>query len=56
MENKRLYGLTEEQIANITLPRPTAVKIYKISSILNPKNDLSTIDKINHLLELEREL
>ena len=54
--NKAKYGLTEEEIARIKLPRPTCARIFKISAIMNPKNDLSTIDKINHLLDLEKEL
>lgn len=32
------------------------MRIYDIKKILNPRNDLSTIEKINHLLDLEREL
>ena len=32
------------------------MRIYDVKKILNPKNDLSTIEKINHLIELEKEL
>ena len=55
-KNQARFGLTAEQVEGIKLPRPTAVRIYDIKKILNPKNDLSTIDKINHLLDLEKEL
>ena len=38
------------------MPAPTAVQIFSVSKIVNAKAGLSTIEKINHLLELEKAL
>ena len=35
------------------LPAPTQVKIYSIDKILKSRGKLSTIEKINHLLDLQ---
>lgn len=55
-ENQKEYGLTEEQIRDIKLPAPTAVQIFNVKKIVNAKAGLSTVEKINHLLELEKAL
>ena len=54
--NQEIYGLTDEQVAAIKLPAPTAVQIFSVKKIVNAKVGLSTIEKINHLLELEKAL
>ena len=51
-----MYGLSEEFVANMKLPPQTEVKVFNISKIVNAKVSLSTIEKINHLLELEKAL
>ena len=56
MENKEKYGLSEEFVENMKLPPPTEVKIFSVSKIINAKVGLSTIEKIEHLLGLERAL
>ena len=38
------------------LPPSTEVKIFSVAKIVNAKVSLSTIEKINHLLELEKAL
>ena len=54
--NREKYGLTQEQIDSIKLPRPTSVCFYSVKKIMNPKNDLTTIEWMEKLLELERAL
>ena len=51
-ENKINFGLTDEQVENLKLPAKTAVQIYSVDKIVNAKVKLSTVEKINHLLEL----
>ena len=51
--NQEKYGLTKEQVDAIKLPPPTSVCFYSVKKIMNPKNDLSTIDRIEKLLEFE---
>ena len=55
-ENQLKYGLTAQQIKDIKLPAPTAVQIFSVSKIVQSKCGLSTIEKIQHLLELEKAL
>ena len=40
----------------IRLPAPTAVCFYSVKKLMNPKNELSTIERIEKLLDLERAL
>ena len=54
--NQILYGLTPEQVKEIKLPAPTAVQIFSVSKIVHAKVRLTTIEKIEHLLELEKAL
>ena len=56
-ENRKKYGLTQEQIDNIKLPYvKNLVEIYEIDKILNSKKNLSTVDKISHLEHLKEAL
>ena len=54
--NEEKYGLSDEQIKMIRLPAPTAVCFYSVKKLMNPKNELSTIERIEKLLDLERAL
>ena len=51
--NQEIYGLSEEEVKNIRLPAPTKVQIYSIDKILKAKGKLTTVEKINHLLDLQ---
>lgn len=55
-ENQILYGLSDDYVRDLKLPASTEVKIFSVSKIVNAKVSLSTIEKIEHLLELERAL
>ena len=48
--------MSDEQVRDLKLPPSTEVKIFSVSKIVNAKVSLSTIEKINHLLELEKAL
>ena len=50
--NEAEYGLSKEELENLKLPAPTQVKIYSIDKILKARGKLSTVEKINHLLDL----
>ena len=54
--NQEKYGLSEEELENLKLPAPTEVKIYSINKIMKSRGKLSTIEKINHLLDLKEAL
>ena len=55
-ENQEKYGLKPEFVAALKVPPSTSVQIYDVNKILNPRSRLSTIEKINHLLELRQAL
>ena len=52
-ESQIKYGLSEEEIAALPKPRPTAVKMYNIKNIMHSKSNLSIVEKIDHLLILQ---
>ena len=54
--NQEKYGLSPEAVQAIKLPAPTAVCFYDVKKIMNPKNDLSTVERIEKLQELEKAL
>ena len=52
-ENRIKYGLTEEQVEQIKLPAPKhLVAVYDVNKIMNPRANLSVIEKINYFIEL----
>ena len=55
-ENKKLYGLSDEFVTNLKTPAKTSVQIFSVSKVVNAKVRLSTVEKINHLLELQKAL
>lgn len=56
-QNRKRYGLTQEQVEAIKLPRTEhLLEIYSIQKITNSKSKLSCVEKINHLKKLERAL
>ena len=55
-QNRKRYGLTEEQIEEIKLPPPCHVEIYDMQKIINAKSKLSVVEKINHFLKLQEAL
>ena len=52
-QNREKYGLTEAEIEAIKLPPRTNVAVYSIDKIVNSRAKLSTIEKINHLLNMQ---
>lgn len=55
--NEEKYGLTEEQVEAIRLPAATyLVEIYDIEKITHAKSKLSCVEKINHLIKLQKAL
>lgn len=56
IEAQKEYGLSPEQLAEIKLPPTLQVKVYNIEKIVNARSKISTIEKIDLLLDLERAL
>lgn len=56
IEAQAQYGLSSEELANIKLPPTLQVKVYNIDKIVNTRSKISTIEKIDLLLDLERAL
>ena len=56
IEAQNQYGLSQEQLAEIKLPPTLQVKVYNIEKIVNARSKISTIEKIDLLLDLERAL
>lgn len=55
--NRLKYGLTEEEVDAIKLPAPChLVQVYDITKIMNPRLKLSTLEKINHCINLKEAL
>lgn len=56
-QNRVKYGLSQEQIDGIRLPAAQyLVEIYDVLKITNPKSRMSVVEKINHLIKLEKAL
>ena len=55
-KNQELHGLSEEQVTDLKLPAKTAVQIFNVNKIVKTKATLTAVDKINHLLELQKAL
>ena len=56
IEAQNQYGLSQEQLDEIKLPPTLQVKVYNIEKIVNARSKISTIEKIDLLLDLERAL
>ena len=54
--NKEKYGLSDEFVKNLKMPPRTDVQIYDVQKIIAPKSRLSTVEKINHLIDLRSAL
>ena len=52
-ENEEKYGVPFEVYSKIQLPEPTEIKVFKLEDILNHKRELSSVERINMLLELQ---
>ena len=48
-ENQIKYGLSQEYINYLKLPKACNVKVYSVDKIVYAKKKLSTLEKINHL-------
>ncbi len=56
-QNRVKYGLTDEQLEEIKLPAPChLVQVYDIQKIMNPRLKLTTIEKINYCIKLQKAL
>lgn len=55
-ENRRMYGLSQEYIDYIKLPKAHNVKIYDIDKIIYSKKKLSALEKIDHLQDMKEAL
>lgn len=58
--NKKKFGLPQEYIDTLILPKPESIRVYEIYKILNSRTTLSSSEKIVHLnailKNLERKL
>lgn len=48
-ENQEKYGLSQEYIDYLKLPKASNVKVYDIDKIVYAKKTMSTSEKIGHL-------
>jgi hypothetical protein len=56
MENQKKYGLTKEYIDYLKLPHKSNVKVYSVEKLMNARKKLTTVEKIDHLLEIKEAL
>jgi len=55
--NQKQYGLEPHYYKCVLrLPKATQVKIYEPDKILNSRRKMSTVQKINHLMDLRKAL
>ena len=55
-KNKLKYGLSEEYIDYLHIPKACDVKVFEIHKILNARKKLTTSEKIEHLLDIKKAL
>ena len=55
-ENKILYGLSEEYLATLKLPKSSNIKIYNIDKIKSGKKLFTIPEQLEHLSELRKTL
>lgn len=55
-ENQEKYGLSQEYIDYLKLPKSANVKVYEIAKIINSRRKLSTSEKIQYLQEIKEAL
>lgn len=54
--NRQRYGLSDEYLKYLYLPKSSNVKVYEIEKILNARKKLSTGEKIERLMDIRRAL
>ena len=50
------YGLSEQYIDYLTIPKACNVKVYELDKIMNSRKKLTTSEKIEHLLHVKEAL
>ena len=54
--NRIKYGLSEQYIDYLTIPKACNVKVYELDKIMNSRKKLTTSEKIEHLLHVKEAL
>ena len=56
LHNKAKYGLPRDFYSQIVLPPPTELKVFRWDDVMNHRKNLTTIDRISMLGEIEKHL